>query len=385
MAAISTLLLAGESWLLLAVAVAAIGYTVHAIVAVSRFARVPLPPPARAEPITLLKPLHGAEPRLAENLASFLDQDWPAPIQMVAGTNRSEDAALAIARALGGVAVVTEAPALGANAKIANLANLMPAAAHDLIVMSDSDMAVPHDYLARVAAALAQPGVGAVTCLYRGRGDAVGRGSGWSRFAAAAISWQFAPSVVVSESLGVEQACMGSTIALRRDTLARIGGFAAFADTLADDHAIGMAVRALGLRVVPAPRLMLAHGCTEASVAAVWRHELRWAATVRGANLPAHVGSLFTHSLPLALLATPLMPRAGLAVVVVALVARLLLARTVDRWIGERTAPLWWLPARDLFSFAVFAASFVTRSVDWRGQALRMEVDGRVSTAAETP
>ena len=363
-------------WLLVALALAAIGYTVHATVAVGRFARAPLPAPAAPEPITLLKPLHGAEPWLAENLAGFLDQDWPAPIQMVAGTNRSDDPALPVALALvGDVAVVTDAPPLGANAKVANLAHLLPAAAHDLLVMSDSDMAVPRDYAARIAAALARPGVGAVTCLYRGRGDA-GR---WSRFAAAAISWQFAPSVVTSYALGIEQACMGSTIALRRDTLARIGGFAAFADTLADDHAIGMAVRALGLRVVPAPRLVLAHGCTETSAGAVWRHELRWAATVRGANLAAHVGSLLTHPLPLALLAVPLMPRAGLGAVAAALVARLFLVRAVDRWVGEPSAPTWWLPARDLFSFAVFAASFVARSVDWRGTMLRMEKSGRVS------
>ena len=346
-----------------------------------RFARAPLPPPATAEPVTLLKPLHGDEPRLAENLAGFLDQDWPAPVQMVAGTNQADDAALTVARVVGNITIATNAPPLGANAKIANLANLMPAAAHDLLVMSDSDMAVPRNYVACVAAALAQPGVGAVTSLYRGRGDA----GNWSRFAAAAISWQFTPSVVVSESLGIEQACMGSTIALRRSTLERIGGFAAFADTLADDHAIGMAVRALGLHVVPAPRLVLAHGCTETSLGAVWRHERRWAATVRGVNLPAHVGSLFTHPLPLALLAVPLMPRAGLAATAAAMIARLSLARTVDRWIGERTAPLWWLPVRDIVSFGVFCASFVARSVDWRGQRLRMEAHGRVSTAAETP
>uniref|UniRef100_UPI001575B7BB bacteriohopanetetrol glucosamine biosynthesis glycosyltransferase HpnI n=1 Tax=Sphingomonas bacterium TaxID=1895847 RepID=UPI001575B7BB len=309
-------------WLLLALALAAIGYTVHAAIAVRGFAQGPLPAPARPEPITLLKPLHGVEPRLAENLANFLDQDWPAPVQMVAGTNRPDDAALAVSRTLAGdVSVRTDAPPLGANAKIANLANLMPAARHDLLILSDSDMAVSPDYCARIAAALAQPGVGAVTCLYHGRGDVVGRGRGWSRFAAAAISWQFAPSVVMSYALGIEQACMGSTIALRRETLARIGGFERFADTLADDHAIGMAVRALGLRVVPAPRLILAHGCAETSLGAVWRHERRWSATVRGANLPAHIGSLLTHPLALALFATPLMPRAGLAVVAAALMA----------------------------------------------------------------
>ncbi len=367
-------------WLLLLLACAAIGYTVHAALAVRRFARAPLPPPAPPEPVTLLKPLHGLEPRLGENLASFLAQDWPAPIQMVAGANRADDPALAAARGLAGdVAIRADAPPLGANGKIANLANLTPAAAHELLVLSDSDMAVPRDYVARVAAALAQPGVGAVTCLYRGRGDA----GAWSRFAAAAISYQFAPSVLMSYALGIEQACMGSTIALRRATLERIGGFERFADTLADDHAIGMAVRDLGLKVVPVARLVLAHGCAERNMAAVWRHELRWAATVRGANLAAHLGSLFTHPLALAVLAVPLMPRAGLAAVVAALLARWWLARAVDCWVGEATAPWWWLPPRDCFAFAVFIASLFARSVEWRGAKLTIVGDGHVAAKVE--
>lgn len=371
-----SLLLHAIGWTLLTLAVAAIGYTLHATLAVHRFARAPRPAPAPPEPVTLLKPLHGAEPRLAENLRTFLAQDWPAPVQMVAGTNRADDPALAVARALGaGVTVRAGAPPLGGNAKIANLANMEAAADHNLLILSDSDMAVPRDYLACVAAALAQPGVGAVTCVYHGRGD-TGR---WSRFAAAAIGWQFMPSVVMSLALGVEHPCMGSTIALRRETLERIGGFAAFADQLADDYAIGAAVRALGLRVVVAPGLSIAHGCVETSAGAVWRHELRWASTLRAVNAAGHLGSVLTHPVPLALLATAFHPVAGGMALAAALCARLLLTHTADHAAGERAAPLWWLPARDLFSFAVFLASFVTRSVDWRGARLRMRGNGRIT------
>ncbi len=360
----------------LILAVAAIGYTLHATLAVRRFARAPRPAPALPEPVTLLKPLHGAEPRLAENLRTFLAQDWPAPVQMVAGTNRADDPALAVARALAGdVSVRTDAPALGGNAKIANLANLLPAARHDLLVLSDSDMAVPRDYLSRVVAALAQPDVGAVTCLYHGRGDA----GAWSRFAAAAINWQFTPGVAMSLALGVGHPCMGSTVALRRDTLRRIGGFAAFADQLADDYALGAAIRELGLNVVPVPGLLVAHGCTETSAAAVWRHELRWARTLRAVDGLAHLGSVVTYPVPLALMACVLHPLVGGLALTTALVARLLLAVSFDHAAGERAAPRWWLPARDLFSFAVFLASFVARSVDWRGHRLRMVGNGRVT------
>ena len=367
-------------WLMLLLALGAIGYTVSAALAVQSFACAPLPSPATAEPATLLKPLHGLEPRLRENLAGFLDQDWPAPIEVVAGANRADDPALAVARSLSSdIVIAADSPPLGGNAKISNLANMMASAAHDLIILSDSDMAVPSDYVGRVVAALDGPAVGAATCLYRGRGD----GNRWSRFAAAAISYQFAPGVVMSFALGAEQACLGSTIALRRTTLQRLGGFEAFADVLADDHAIGMAVRELGLKVVPVPRMVLAHGCAETSFAAVWRHELRWAATVRDANFSGHVGSLLTHPLALSLLAVPLMPGTGAAAVAAALLARSLLVRTVDRWAGEPTAPIWWLPARDLLSFAIFVASFGARSVDWRGARFRIRPRGRVTAEPE--
>ena len=367
-------------WLMLLLALGSIGYTVNAALAVRRFAGAPRPSPAAPQPVTLLKPLHGLEPRLRENLAGFLDQDWPAPIQVVAGANRADDPALAVARGLSSDIVITgDSPPLGGNAKISNLSNMMPAAAHDLIILSDSDMAVPSDYVARVVAALEQPAVGVATCVYRGRGDA----GGWSRFAAAAISYQFAPGVVMSFALGVEQASMGSTIALRRATLERVGGFEAFADSLADDHAIGMAVRGLGLKVVPVPRMVLAHGCAEESFTAVWRHELRWAATVRGANFSGHLGSLLTHPLALSLLAIPLMPGAGTAAVAAALFTRCLLVRAVDGWAGEPTAPTWWLPARDLLSFAVFVASFAARSVDWRGARIRLGPRGRLTAEPE--
>ena len=367
-------------WLILLLALGAISYTTLAILAVRRFARAPLPPPAKPEPVTLLKPLHGLEPRLGENLSSFLDQDWQAPIEIVAGSNQTDDPALSTAGGLSSnIIIVRGSPLLGGNAKIANLSNMMTFAEHDLIIASDSDMAVPVDYVARIAASLEQPSVGAVTCLYRGRADA----GGWSRFSAAAISYQFAPSVVMSFSFGADQACMGSTIALRRTTLQRIGGFVAFADCLADDHAIGMAVRGLGLEVVPAPRMLLEHGCAEESFRAVWRHELRWAVTVRGVNLPGHVGSLLTHPLALSLLLVPLMPGAGAALVALSLLVRCLLARTIDRWAGDPTAPMWLLPARDILSFAVFLVSFAARSVDWRGAELRIGPRGQVMAKPE--
>lgn len=366
--------------LCLLLAVAGIGYQVHVLVAMKAFARAPRPAPAPIEPVTLLKPLHGLEPRLADNLATFLDQDWSAPIQIVFGTNRRDDPALPIARAVP-AAVTTDAPRLGANAKVSNLANMMPAAAHDLLILSDSDMAVPRDYVARIAAALAQPGVGAVSCLYHGRGDA----GLWSRLLAAAIDWSFTPAVMMSLALKVDQPCMGSTIALRRATLEAIGGFPALADHLADDHAIGAAVQALGLRVEMVPGLLLTHACTEPSFAALWRHELRWAGTVRVVTGVRYLGLLFTNPLPLALLGLAVFPLAGLAVAIAAIAIRLAVARRTARIVGSAPTTLVWLPARDLLSFVVYVASFLVRRVDWRGTMLKMTSKGRIASPEEFP
>ena len=353
-----------------------IAYTLAAAVIAGRW-RAPAPPlPADPPPVTLLKPLHGAEPRLAENLATFLRQDYPAPVEMICGAADPADPALAAARAAGAETVV-DATRHGANGKVSNLINMAARASHPLIVLSDSDMSVAPDYLARLAAAIRQPGVGAVTCLYAGRGDA-GR---WSRLAAAGIGWQFLPSVMIGLATGIARPCMGSTIALTADTLARIGGFRRFADLLADDHAIGAAVRGLGLKVA-VPPMILIHGCDEPSLAAIVRHELRWQATVRMLDPIGYAGGVVTHALPLALLAG--VAGGGWGWLGAALLARLALAARIDALAGARTAPLWWLPARDLLSFGIHLAAFFTRRVDWRGARLHMAEGGRMRSQAET-
>ena len=367
---------------LLMLSLAGIGYTMHAAIEVGRFARRPRPTWAASEPVSLLKPLHGAEPRLAQNLATFLDQVGDAPIELIAGVQRADDPALEVLAQLAGegrIVPVVDPTRHGANAKVSNLINMLPAASHDLIILSDSDMAVPRDYLAVIGGALAAPGVGAVTCVYRGRGDA-GR---WSDLAAAGISYHFLPQLVLGLALGLARPGMGSTIALRRETLDAFGGFGRFADHLADDYALGEAVRDLGLTVA-VPPMLLVHGCPEASLAAVWRHELRWAVTIRRIDLPGYAGMVLTHPVPIALLTVPLAPVPALAVLIAAIGARLALKATVDRFARAATAPAWMLVPRDCLSFAVFLASFVARSVDWRGSRFSMEPDGRMSATPES-
>jgi ceramide glucosyltransferase len=325
--------------------------------------------------ITMLKPLHGPEPRLDAKLAGFLDQDYAGPIAMVCGVARAADPALAAIPAP--ARIVVDPTRHGSNAKVSNLVNMMRETSGEIVVLSDSDMAVPRDYAARIVAALEQPGVGAVTLLYSG----IGETNGWSRMAAAGISWGFLPSVMVGLATGLAKPCMGSTIAMRRETLDAIGGFDRFKDLLADDNAIGMAVRELGLEVVVPPPIVT-HGCTETSLAALAAHELRWNATVRMLDPAGYAGSIVTFPLVWGLIAW--ITGAGWWVPFVALLARLLLAERIDRITGRRTAPLWWLPGRDLLSFGLYVGAFFTRRVDWRGARLHMAQDGRMTAETET-
>jgi len=374
-------------WLLLALAAIGCGYTLAASVVVLRFfAGNPKAAPSGAA-VTILKPLHGAEPRLADNLPTFLDQDHEGPIQLLCGVQRADDPAIAAVEALrvrfpaARIDLIVDPAIHGSNGKIANLINMESAIAHDIVVLSDSDMVVPRHYLATLLLALDQPGIGLVTCLYRGRGDA----GFWSRLGAMGLSYRFLPDATFATMLGqLGGACMGSTVAMRRKTLAEIGGFARFANVLADDHAIGQAVRVLGLASA-VPPLLLTHASDEADLGSLWRHELRWAATVRGVTPGlAYAGSIVTLPFPLALLGALTHPAAGIAMALLALVMRIVAASIVDTVADAVTGPKWLLPARDFLSLAIFVASYGARSVDWRGMRLTMEEDGRIAAGTES-
>ncbi|MBV9686950.1 MAG: glycosyltransferase, partial [Alphaproteobacteria bacterium] len=196
----------------------------------------------------MLKPLHGDEPGLYENLRSFAEQDYPES-QIVLGVNDPRDSALPAAQALArdlpahDIVMVVNSRIRGSNQKVANLENMIEAARHDVLVLADSDMRVDRGYLSAVTAPLCDPRTGVVTCLYRG----VSTGGRWSELGAMHINFGFLPGALVADSLGLGGGCFGATIALRRETLERIGGFVRLRDELADDHRIGDEVRALGL------------------------------------------------------------------------------------------------------------------------------------------
>jgi ceramide glucosyltransferase len=329
--------------------------------------------------VTILKPLHGAEPGLGRNLQGFFAQSDAGPLQIVCGVQDPHDRAAEVAQALIDACPEVDAALRvdprehGENRKISNLINMMEDVSHPVLVLSDSDIGVGADYLRRVGEALSAPDVGVVTCPYFGRGET----GFWSEIAGMGLSYHFLPNVIAGVALGMARPCMGSTIALTRNTLDRIGGFDAFRNVLADDYAIGAAVRALGLSSVMAP-VLVSHSCVERSLGEVFAHELRWAKTVRGVDPAGHAGSIVTHALPLAVIAAALLGFAwpSLLLLAAAFGARVWLMRTVDKVIGRPLGAWWLIPARDMLSFLVFVGSFFVRSVEWRGMKFQVSADG---------
>jgi ceramide glucosyltransferase len=202
----------------------------------------------------------------------------------------------------------------------------------------------------------------------------------WSLLACLHINHGFLPQAVVAEAIGAGAGCFGASIALRRETLDRIGGFATIEDDLADDHALGAAVRRAGGRIELSSHLV-DNVIAEPSLAALVRHELRWARTIRLVAPLGFFGSVVTQPVMVAALAAALgvLPTAGPAMLAIAFLCRCLSARALDRALGLPDSPLYLLPVRDMLSFAVFVASFFTRKVAWRDRTFRVGRGGELT------
>jgi len=377
------LLSAGLGLLMLGLAMAGSLYALLAAFLALRFMHTPLPILREAVPVSMLKPLHMGEHGLEKDLESFFAQDYPGQMQLVFGVHDENDPAIAAVIALQArypqrdTAIIVDNAFYGSNAKVSNLINMYPAARHDVLVLSDGDIAVSTDWLTCVIAHLEEPGVGLVTCLYTGEiSNALSpRHRFWARLSAMGMSYDFLPNVLLAKMLGLADACMGSTIALRRSVLEEIGGFAAFSDHLADDYEIGRAVKAAGYKLA-IPSLAVRHAAIEASARNFFRHELRFNRTIRMLNPLGHLGSIVIHAMPLALIGYVLFNFSSptLAVVGFALLARFGLKATIDSIFEVKSGPYWLLPVRDLISFAIFLMSLCGNTVYWRGRVLSIKI-----------
>ncbi len=326
-------------------------------------------------PVSVLKPIGGDEPLLEAALETLFRQDHPA-FQIVLGVQNPADSALTVIQRLRArhperdVALVINPARHGANGKVANLINMLPAAKHPVLVIADADVHASPGWLADVVAALDEPATGIVTALYTGLPATRGL---VGALGAAGITHGFLPGALLSRALG-RRDCFGSTMALRRATLEAIGGFEALADHLADDNLLGVLVKRQGLGIALA-RSVVATTVTETRLGPLFRHELRWARTIRRLEPTGHAASVLQFPLFWAALAALADPRLAW-LFAAAWAIRALLARVAERSLAATSPspvwlPLWLWPLRDLLSVVVWGASFLSDTVSWRGALLR--------------
>ncbi len=358
---------------------ASLGYLAFAILCVMRFKHPPGRRLAAPPPVTVLKPICGLDAGLRDNLRTFCDQDYPC-FQVIFGVASSTDPAIPVIETVisefpdRDLRLCIDARTAGANLKVSNLANIYPNASHDLIVIADSDMRVGPDYLNAVVAAFEDPEVGAATCLYTGTAT----GGLASRLGAVFINEWFLPSVLVAHALQPIRFCFGATIAIRRELLDRIGGFARLAPLLADDYMLGKLVCELGYKV-KLTSYLVENIVQEADLRSLFLHELRWARTVRTVQPYGYLLSFVTYPMPMALLFLPVAPSIGLGLgaIATAILLRLIMHRCAGRrLLSKHHVTPWLLPLRDVLSFAVWGTSFLGRHVHWRHQTFAVTANG---------
>jgi ceramide glucosyltransferase len=340
-----------------------------------------IPDDARLPPVSVLKPVHGLEAQLKENIESFFRQDYP-DYEILFAADEADDAALEVVREvcaryphIRSRVLVTGTP--WPNPVVYAFHCMAEAAAHDILVTTDSDVEVSPSYLREIVPPLLDPQVGMVTCVYRGK-NAAGFFSGLT---AIGMSVEMTAGVLVANLLEGMKFGLGPTTVVRKDSLASIGGYTALRDYIAYDFAIGNLMAKAGYRVVLSGHI-IDHVVNQASFQRMWQNQLRWAQTTRYSRPKGHFGSGLIFAIPygiLGLFAAGLLGHWGIGAL---LLGAAVLNRLVEAWLVGwmvvrdpqiRRAP-WLYPLRDLLGFVVWFASYLKLRYVWRDS--RFELKG---------
>jgi ceramide glucosyltransferase len=344
--------------------------------------------PGFAPALSLLKPVHGAEPGLEAHLASFFEQDYPA-YEILFCARSEEDAGLQTARR-----VAARYPRIPAkflitggepdyiNAKVASMEAMEAAAAYEILVISDSDVRVTPEYLRAVALPFADSRVGAMTCPYRG---VAAEGGLWARLEAVGMSVEMTAGVLVARNLEGMQFVLGPTMAFRRAAIRQMGGFQVTADYCADDFVLGNETYKLGQTVVLSHHA-IDHMVINSSFVSSLKHQVRWMKSTRFSRPKGHFGTALTFSLPFGLLglgAAALLghPGWGLALLGWSVATRLALSITVGGLVVRDPSCFGLLalyPIRDLMGFGFWAASYLGSRILWRGRVFQLLPGGKM-------
>lgn len=349
--------------------------------------------PRYTPPLSLLKPLHGAESGLEAYLATFFQQVYPV-YEILFCARSADDTGLEIARRVASrfPEIPVQFLSTGGqpdyiNAKVTSMELMAAHATHDIFVISDSDVRVTPDYLQSVALPFADPKVGGLTCLYRGvaaprNGSRPGL---WARLEAVGMSVEMSAGVLVARSLEGMQFTLGPTMAFRRQTVSRMGGFKVTADYCSDDFILGNETYQQGETVV------LSHHAIDHMVinASFWQsmlHQVRWMKSTRFSRPKGHFGTALTFAMPFGVLGLGSAValghvKIGVGLLAWALISRWLLSVAVGNWVvGDSSwfGLLILYPIRDLMGFLFWAASYTSNRIHWRGRKFELLAGGKM-------
>ncbi len=371
-------------WLLVGLQSLACLYYLFTLYAARRCFRATAPQPAYYPPVTLLKPLKGASAELYDHLASFCRLQYPT-VQMLCGVREPGDPAIAVVQRLQQdfphreIVLVVNPEVIGSNYKVSTLHNLSRLAKHDILVITDSDVVVEPDYLHRIIPPLADAQTGLVTCPYRG-------GTRWPFFAmleSLLINTGFASMILVASQVEKTTYAFGATMAVKRQALDKIGGFAALADYLADDYYLGNLIARTGDTVKIVPYVVETHpGVT--SFRELLHHQLRWARTQRLCRSGGYFGTLVIYGMVWALAGLLLFPAStamwqlalatiGLRLYSTLVMSDVFLQATMTRHV------LWLVPLTDILSFVIWCLSLRGDTVRWGEYQFRVGRDGKMT------
>ena len=360
--------------LLLGIAAIPFLYYLIAIYSSWRYFHQPVKPPdpGFTPPVSNLKPIRGLDPEAYENLASFCRQDYP-DYEIVFCVDPDDEAVLGVIDRLKAdfperqIRVLYGSGRVATNDKVAKLARLVNEANHEVVVISDSDVRVTPDYLRQVTAPLRDSRVGAVTCFYAPTEIKTFT----DHLQTVGMTSDFYAGVLVAWQLDGIKFALGTTIATTRTHLAGFGGYASIENQPADDLLVGRLIAEQGYEVVLLP-YVIETVPDYASMRALFHKRLRWLVVMRHMRPSGHLGLLLTQGLPWSIAAALVHPAAAVALGYLGAYFGLRVAMTWMIGIHGMKQPRFWaqmplIPLWDALAFVIWLASFLRRSIRWRG------------------
>ena len=331
--------------------------------------------------LTLLKPLKGCDATTETCLRSWLTQDYPGKIQVLFGVASGDDPVCSVVRKLLKEFPAIEAqliicgPLAGTNLKVSKLMQMEPLAKYDLVVVSDADVRVPSDFLVNVLVPLANERVGLVNCFYR-----LANPTTWAmEWESVAINSEFWSQVLQSQSIKALDFALGAVMATRQRQLKQIGGFASLKDCLADDYQLGKRIAREGNEIVLCPVVV---ECWSEPMGwqAVWKHQLRWARTIRVCQpLPYFFSILSNATLWPVLWLAVSRSKVALAFAATCLLVRIATALHQQKMLSQTRVRLGnsgVVLLKDVLQFALWLLAFLGNTIEWRGERMRLRSDG---------